>query len=206
MKKSKVIGTIFLAVALSVGVYAWQSQRLMTPKQELSIYSLASRYLDAACTNPRAIANVVAENVIASDNIITRSVAYLEELLLQENGCYGRSRAELDETLYFAVKNLPAPILELDMATEVSIKDFIECLAGIESEFVDLSDSTRRILSCIELLDIRGFWYNVLVPKQYDHYPIDESPIYPPVVTTPISNPDYDVIVPVPAPVPVELP
>ncbi len=173
MKKLSIgFGLLFLT---GISVFALWHDSPVTPTHEVGLQALAHRYLEAFCHNPRELAAVISENTALSPSLVSRSTDYLEDLIAEEGSCYGHSKRKLKNELLGMIYDVADDLTRYDLATNIGVRDFFDCLVEIENTFIDLSDSSRRIMDCTEMLDIRGFWYHLLVHRE----PVTPPPPFP---------------------------
>lgn len=182
MKKAKIGLIAFALVALGFGVFAAQNRRYMTPAQETAIFSLANRYIEAACRRPNDIAEIFEGSVIPS-SLLNKSKDFLSEQLMVEGECFGRPLAEIQDDISHQIGKMPRDLITMQMTSDLAVSDFLDCLVEVERSFYSLQIATRKIFTCIDRhLDVRGFWYEMIEeikPHQTSGSNID--PYIPPV-------------------------
>jgi hypothetical protein len=152
---------------------------------------LANRYIEALCNNPSLLAPIFDKSIVPS-SLLFKSSDFLADLVDTEGECFGQSKVELQEEALRSIKRLPEELLRMNVATEFGMRDFLDCLVDIEHSFQSFADATARGFACIDdHLDIRGFWYEMLVRQasriNYPE-PIYTTPQYPgrpPVIVVP---------------------
>lgn len=189
MKNMRVLFALLMVAGLSLSVFAWRERRLITATQEISIYSLANRYVEAICNDPSALIPLFQGSVIPS-TLINKSSDFLAELNRVEGECFGQSKEELQDELLNAIRRLPEDLVRMNMATEFGVKDFLDCLVDIDNSFYSFADASTRALDCVEHhLDIRGFWYDIFVRQAREVIVYPDPITYPGPVVGPIEDP-----------------
>jgi hypothetical protein len=189
MKKLGIFLALSLIAGLSISLSAWKERRLITPEQELAIFSLANRYIEAFCSRPSELEGVFAGSIFPA-TLLNKSSDFLEELIVQEGECFGQSKTKFQEETLNEIRRLPEHILRLRVGNEYSASDFFDCLVQVERSFYDLKDATYQVFQCVDThLDIRGAWFDVLVAQQrYDFH--EPNPVL-------IGIPGDDIVIPV---------
>lgn len=182
MKKLRLGLAALLIAGLSIGLFAWREKKYLTADQEVQIYSLGNRFIEAFCNNPSELTEVFRGSVIPY-SLLLKAQEFWQETILVEGECLGHNKAELQEALLGAIREIPEEIIKADMATEYGLQDFLGCLVDVEKTYYGLNGATRGIFSCIdEHLDIRSVLYKSFVYNAWrDDKPNDEKPIQPPV-------------------------
>lgn len=175
-----------LITGLSIGLFAWRDKKYLTADQEIQLYSLGNRFIDAFCHNPSELSEVLRGSFLP-DSLLLKAQDFWQEMILTEGECLGHNKADIQETFLQALREIPEEIINADMTTEYGLKDFLGCLVEIENTYYNLNDATRRIFSCIdEHLDIRSVLYRSFVykawrdaepPRYKDSDPIIMDPI-----------------------------
>lgn len=185
MKRFKVLFAAFMVFSISVTVIAWgKNKATMKPHQRVALWSLGNRYLDAACSEPRALLDAFQGSIIPQ-TMLDKSADYLDSLVFVQGECFGNNKDEIQFHMLKALDQLTEALNRNNMGTEFMINDFYDCLVEVERRFTDLRNSSREIFTCIDNhLDIRGVWYEIFARKPEVYYPPAE-PIEP-VIVTPI--------------------
>lgn len=194
MKNLRILLAFFLVVGLNIIVYAWPSEwgsERLSVVQQIALFSIGAQYIDAACADPAEIGRLF-EGSIIPQTLVDKSVDYLTELNRVEGECFGNDKSQIESELLRELSKLPFVIEQLGLATELGAQDFFNCLVDAnDSSSYDIRVLTANIFQCVnDHLDIRAFWYEVLLGHRRHHDIIDE-----PIITEPIMYPP----VPVPA-------
>jgi len=186
MKKTRLGLGLFLLAGLSIGLFAWRDRAYITPSQQVAIYSLANRYLEAFCRRPADLEQLF-EGSLIPGSLIRKSSDFLQEMIMVEGECYGQSIRDMQEDILHEIRRMPKELISAELTSELAVGDFLDCLVEVEQSFSSLRQATISIFECIdEHLDIRGMWHHMLRPQQpeppgypYDRYPEPEVVILP---------------------------
>jgi len=184
----KIIFSFGLILALGIGISLYASrEKHITVDQEIAIYSLLNRYVEALCNNPHELGQILNDSIIPQ-SLIQKATGYLEDLNRTHGECFGQSKAKIQEEILNGIEHLPEVLFELKMATEFTVKDFLDCLINVDNSSYDLKESTSGAFRCVERhLDVRGFIHLIFIEMQQGHgigggtapnYP-DKYPHYP---------------------------